>query len=136
VYEWSYDLVLSTPVLRGTRQDIFASGDNQHHVLQWHLHLGDLPHEESPPRDILLSHVPATGTSHRGCPGHIPLTILIQRLVVESYPVDSTLTTHLRRAPRSLQVFTTLSTLRAIATHKQSSTKHHITDIMHSRIKK
>jgi hypothetical protein len=32
----------------------------------------DLPHEDTPPRDLLISHVPTTGTSHRGCPGHAP----------------------------------------------------------------
>jgi hypothetical protein len=56
----------------------------------------DNQHPSSPPN------IPTTGISREGCPGRAPLQQdLPQRLIVGSYPIDSTLTTHPRRTPRS-----------------------------------
>ena len=63
---------------------------------------------------------------------------LVPRLVMHSCPVNSTLTTHPRHthhSPRLSSHFTILSTPSAIATHKLSSTMHHITYIMRGRSK-
>ena len=56
----------------GIEHDIFSTGDNQHPVPRWHLHPGASSHKDTPPWDLLISHAPATGTSHRGCLGHTP----------------------------------------------------------------
>jgi hypothetical protein len=130
----SYDPVLSTyQSLGGPDRTSSQMGLTDTPCLNGNSFLGAHPCEAT--RDLLHSHVPATGTSHRGCSGQPSQQGLSQGLIVESYPVDTTLTTHPRRTPRSPQVITILSAPSAIATHKQSSTKHHITDIMRSRSK-
>jgi len=101
VHVGSYDPVLSTYQSLGGPNRISSQGDNRHPVPRWHLHPEASSHKDTPPQDLLISHAPATGTSHRGCPGRIPLARLVQRLVVRSCPIDSTLTTHPRRTPRS-----------------------------------
>ena len=97
----SYDLVLLTYQFLGGPDMISSQGDNQHPMSRWHFHPGASSHKDTPPWDLLISHAPATGTSHRGCPGRTPLARLIQRLVVRSCLIDSTLTTHPRCTPRS-----------------------------------
>ena len=119
VYEGSYDPVLSTyQSLRGPDM-IYSHGDNQHHMPRWHLHPGASSHKDTPPRDHLISHAPAIGTSHGECPCRILLARRIQRLIIESYPVDSTLTTHPRHTPRSPQVITSFTSIKCLI-HSQT----------------
>jgi hypothetical protein len=66
------------------------------------------------------------------CPGHISQQdssyVLLDRLDPHHTPK-----THAKISSSSYQVITMFSAPRALSTHKQSSTMHHITDIMHSR---
>ena len=103
VHIGSYDPVLLTYQSLGNQTGHLLKGDNQHPMPRRHLHS-----KESPPWNILLTHVPTIGTSRRECLGRIPLARLVQRLVVEPCLVDSTLATHPKRTPRSLHVAITL----------------------------
>jgi hypothetical protein len=63
---------------------------------------------------------------------------LPQRLVVGSYPIDSTLTTHPKHTPRSPHVhYPILPSLRHLVPYAHTSLpyQHHITDIMRVRVK-
>jgi hypothetical protein len=82
-------------VLRMTKQDIFTRGNRFllnrtpgtlcHHNTS---HSRASSHEDTPPRDLSLSHVPATGTSHGKHLGSILRQDLSSRLVVD--PARST----------------------------------------------
>jgi hypothetical protein len=87
-------------------------------------------------------HAPATGTRHGECPDHTPPARLVSTTRRRSCLVDTTLTTHTHNSRQDLpsyyqvllsQNIIILSAPRALATHKQSSTKHHIISIMRSR---
>jgi hypothetical protein len=82
-------------VLRVTKQDIFTRGDRFpfnrtpgtpcHHSTS---HPEASSHEDTPPQDLSLSHVPATGTSHGEHLGGILWQDLSSRLIVD--PARST----------------------------------------------
>jgi hypothetical protein len=77
-------------ILRVTKQDIFTRGNHFplngtpdtlcHHNTS---HPGASSHEDTPPWDLSLSHVPAIGTSHGKRPGSILQQDLSSRLVVD-----------------------------------------------------
>jgi hypothetical protein len=101
VHEGSYDLVLSTYQSLGGPNMISSQGDNQHPMPRQHLHLRASSHKDTLPCDLLISHAPTIGTSHGGCLGRTPPARLVQRFIVRSCPIDTTLTTHPRHMPRS-----------------------------------
>jgi hypothetical protein len=105
------------PVLRVTKQDIFTKGSTGgplngtpgtpcHHSTS---HPGASSHEDTPPRDLSLSHVPTTGISHGECPGSTPSArlalethrwILLSRLDPHHSPK-----THAKISPCSLSCY-------------------------------
>ena len=131
-------------VLRVTEQDIFTRGQPMP------LSTGHpaTPCYTAPPIPVLRP----TKTLHSGtspCHMYPPQVSLVENAQVassgktcpktrrRSCSVDSTLTTHPRHTPRSPQIhyhlIIQLSAPRALSTHIQSPTLHHITDIMRSR---
>jgi hypothetical protein len=108
-------------------------------VPRWHLHPKASSHENTPSRDLLITHAPAIGTSHRGCLGHTPSIRLVPKIEHKILPnwlnPHHTPKTHTEISPSCYHIITTLPAPSALATHKQASTKHHIKDIMHSRSK-
>jgi hypothetical protein len=86
---------------------------------------------------VLLSHIPATGNSRKGCQVTPLWQDLPQRLIVGSCPIDSTLTTHPRHTPRSPHShYLVLPSLRHLVpfAYKSLPHQHHITDIMRVRV--
>ena len=94
--------------------------------------------KNTPPWSLYLKPVPAIGTTLKEHSGHI-LARLAQLLIID--PAQSTqplpYTQDARRdSPSYYHLISTLSAPSALATHKESSIKHHIIDIMHSRSSK
>jgi hypothetical protein len=132
-------------VLRVTKQDIFTRGNHFplnrtpdtpcHHSTS---HPRASSHEDTPPRDLSLSHVPATGTSHGEHLGSILRQDLSFPTHHRSCSVDSTLTTHPRLTPRSpqvhYQVIIRFTAPRALS-HTPLTHQHHIIDIMRAGVR-
>jgi hypothetical protein len=133
VYVGSYDPILKTYQSLGGPNMIYSQGVNQHPVPLRHLHHGASSHKDTLPRDLLISHAPAIGTSHEGWLGCTPPARLIlmsrRKILLDRLNPHHTPKMHAKISP----VVTTLSTPCALTTHKQSSTKHHIIDITHSK---
>jgi hypothetical protein len=117
----------------GDHTRYLLKGDNQHLVPRRHLHPGGF----IPQRHSTLGSSHLTCTHHRyhswGMPRlHSPSKThptIRRKILPDRLNPHHTPKTH---AKISL-VVTTKSTPSALTTHKQFSTKHHITDIIHSR---
>ena len=110
----------------------------RHLMLQQHLYFRDLSHEEH----SSLESKPQTNTRHRynsqgALKSYSSKTCLTtrRRILLGWLNPHHTPKTHTKISPSCFHIITILTAPSALATHKQSSTKHHITDIMHSRSK-
>jgi hypothetical protein len=99
---------------------------------QQHLHPGASSHKDTPP-GIYSSHMHRYRYLSRGMPRSHPPARLVpmtrRKILPDRLNPHHTPKTHARISP----IITTLLAPRALTTHKQYSTEHHITDIMHSR---
>ena len=107
-------------------------------MLQQHLYSGDLSHEEH----SSLESKPQTNTRHRynsqgALKSYSSKTCLTtrRRILLGWLNPHHTPKMHTKISPSCYHIISTLSAPSALATNKQSSNKHHIIDIMHSRSK-
>jgi hypothetical protein len=127
---------IGVSVLRVTKQDIFTRenhfslngtpGTPCHHSTS---HPGASSHEDTPPRDLSLSHVPAIGTPHGERPGSILQQDLSSRLIIDpawSTRPHHTPKTYAKISPSSLSGYYQVNgTSCLISNASHSPASHH-----------